>query len=378
MSKRDTLLCTVGTSLFEANISRLSETTQDAPNNWKSIKEAYDERNWNKLADELLKVDASSRLCGAEINTIEEIKKKKWISLENIIFLVSDTDTGRNTGEFLKAYFERRKDPKLKNVEYQIVERLQDKNSVDFKIYGLRNLVREMGKYIVRRGGSDYIAIDATGGYKAQIAIAVIVGQALNIPVFYKHEKFPEIIDFPPLPISFDYDILGENADLLADFERGEALSQDELGEFDKRLRVLLSEVVVDGKSVYELSPIGQVYLEGFRIRNPKPVNLKKAEKKKEPSFSEHHYPKEFKEFVRKVCSETPWIITAGSLTYEGQRSIKGISFYVDKRDGRRYLVGTYRDKSGFGARFWIRITDESPLALTWAAEYLNRKYRSH
>jgi CRISPR/Cas system-associated protein Csm6 len=110
MSKRDTLLCTVGTSLFEANISRLSETTQDAPNNWKSIKEAYDERNWNKLADELLKVDASSRLCGAEINTIEEIKKKKWISLENIIFLVSDTDTGRNTGEFLKAYFERRKD----------------------------------------------------------------------------------------------------------------------------------------------------------------------------------------------------------------------------------------------------------------------------
>jgi hypothetical protein len=65
-------------------------------------------------------------------------------------------------------------------------------------------------------------------------------------------------------------------------------------------------------------------------------------------------------------------------LPYEGQRSIKGISFYVDKRDGRRYLVGTYRDKSGFGAMFWIRITDESPLALTWAAEYLNRKYRSH
>jgi putative CRISPR-associated protein (TIGR02619 family) len=376
MSKRDTLLCTVGTSLFDVNISRLSATTSNAPENWASIKEAYDKKNWDKLADELLKLKPSSRLCGAEINTIEEIRKKKLISLENIVFFVSDTATGRDTGQFLKIYFEKCEDLKLRSVEYQVVERLQDERPADFKTHGLRNLVREMGKYIVKCGGPEHIAIDATGGYKAQIAIAVIVGQSLDVPVFYKHEKFPEIIEFPPLPVSFDYDVLARNSDLLIDFERGEAFSEDELGKLDKRLRVLLSEVDVDGKTMYELSPIGQIYLEGFRIRNPKPVNLIDAgRKKEEPSFPEHHYPKGFKQFVRKVWSETSWIITAKSLSYEGQRRIKGIGFYVEERGDERYLVGTYKEKD-FGARFRMWITDESPQALAWASDYLNREYK--
>ncbi len=375
MSRRDNLLCTVGTSLLEANISRLSATTSDVPQNWASTKEAYDKKNWDKLADELLELSPSSRLCGAEINTIEEIRKKKWISLENIIFLVSDTATGRDTGEFLKTYFEKRKDLKLRNVEYQIVERLQDERPADFKTHGLRNLVREMGKHIVKHGGPDYIAIDATGGYKAQIAIAAIIGQVLNVPVFYKHEKFSEIIEFPPLPVSFDHDVLARNSDLLIDFERGKAFSEDELGELDERLRVLLLEVDVDSKTMYELSPIGQIYLEGFRIRYPKPVNLIGAERREEPSFSEHHYPKGFKEFVRKVWSETPWIVTAKPLSYEGQKGIKGIGFYVEEREDERYLVGTYKDKD-FGGRFRLWITDESPQALAWASDYLNREYK--
>lgn len=207
MPQRNTLICTVGTSLFEGNLSRLSSTTPNAPTNWAAIRKAYDEKNWQALASEMLRISPTERLCGAEINTIEEAKRKNWLSLENLIFLVSDTPNGRNTGEFLRLYFEQRSDLKLRNLEYQVVDNLQDERPTDFKVYGLRNLVRKVGEYIQRFGGADYIAIDATGGYKAQIAIAVIVGQALNIPVFYKHERFSEIIDFPPLPISFDTEV---------------------------------------------------------------------------------------------------------------------------------------------------------------------------
>lgn len=143
-------------------------------------------------------------------------------------------------------------------------------------------------------------------GHKAQIAIAVIVGQSLDVPVFYKHEKFSEIIEFPPLPVSFDYDVLARNSDLLIDFERGEAFSEDELGELDERLRVLLSEVDVDGKTMYELSPIGQIYLEGFRIRNPKPVNLIDAgRKKKNPHFPSTIIQKDLKNSCAK-CGVRP------------------------------------------------------------------------
>lgn len=374
MAIRNTLICTVGTSLFEGNLNRLNASTPNAPANWQAIRSTYDAQNWKALAAEMLKISPTERLCGAEINTVEEARRRNWLSLENLIFLVSDTPNGRNTGEFLQYYFQQR-ELQLRTLEYQVVDNLQDERPTDFKVYGLRNLVRKIGEYIQRFGGVEYIAIDATGGYKAQIAIAVIVGQALNIPVFYKHERFSEIIDFPPLPISFDYEILARNADLLADFERGEVFSQDELEDVDEKLRVLLTEVLVDGHAVYELSPIGQIYLTGFRIRNPKPVKLIAANKKP-PSFREDHYPIGFKDFVEKVCNENAWIITATSLPYVKQKSIKYIGFYVREEDGKARLIGTFQDKNSFGARFWIHVTDESLEALAWAADTLNRKYR--
>src|SRR5919109_3774495 len=175
---RNTLLCTVGTSLFESNLSRLSEGTPDAPDNWRDILKAYNEQNWKNLVRELLKVPPTKRICGAEINTIEEVKKKDWLSLENLIFLVSDTLNGKNTGKFLQDYFTEREDLKLHVVEYCVAEE-QDERPTDFKVHGLRNLVRKAGEYIQRLGGPEYVAIDATGGYKAQIAIAVLIGQTL-------------------------------------------------------------------------------------------------------------------------------------------------------------------------------------------------------
>ena len=45
--------------------------------------------------------------------------------------------------------------------------------------------------------------------------------------------------------------------------------------------------------------------------------------------------------------------------------------------DGNKFkLIGTFEDKSNFGARFWVHISDESTEALTWAAVYLNEKYK--
>ena len=340
------------------------------------LRNISDKGEWNRLARELVPLDPTARLCGAEINTITEIRKKNWLTLERIIFLVSDTPDGKNTGKLLQAYCEQRTDLGLRAVDYYVIEQLQDERPKDFKQHGLRNLVRLAGECIRKAGGPEHVAIDATGGYKAQIAIAVLLGQALNIPVSYRHERFSEMIDFPPLPISFDYQILARNADLLTDFERGAALSSSELDPLDDKLRVLLTEVAVNGESLYELSPIGQIYLTGFRIRNPKPVNLVEAETRKPPTFRDDNYPIGFKEFVHKVCDENAWIRTANSIPYNKQRSIKGIGFAVKQEDENVRLIGTFQDKNNFGARFRLHITDQSLDALTWAADFLNRTYR--
>jgi len=37
------------------------------------------------------------------------------------------------------------------------------------------------------------VAINATGGYKAQIATTALIGIALDIAVYYKHERFNEM-----------------------------------------------------------------------------------------------------------------------------------------------------------------------------------------
>lgn len=372
---RHTLLCTVGTSLF-GNLGRLSEDSPDSPPNWQALRQAFDKGEWNRLARELATLPPAARVCGAEINTVEEVRKKGWLTLEHLIFLVSDTPHGENTGKLLKAYFQQRRELGLRAVDCCVVENLQDERPRDFKTHGLRNLVRRAGEYIQKAGGPGCVAIDATGGYKAQIAIALLVGQALNIPVSYKHERFSEIIDFPPLPVTFDDQIFARNADLLTDFERGEALSASELGPLDDKLRVLLTEVSVNGESVYELSPIGQIYLTGFRIRNPKPVNLVSARTRKPPTFRDDHYPIGFQEFVHKVCNQNIWIRAANSIPYDKQRSIKGIGFFVRQEGEELRLIGTYQDRNNFGARFRLYLTDQSPAALAWAADYLNRTYR--
>ena len=33
------------------------------------------------------------------------------------------------------------------------------------------------------------------------------MGQALDIPVYYKHERFDAIIGFPPMPVALDFSI---------------------------------------------------------------------------------------------------------------------------------------------------------------------------
>ncbi|MER3447215.1 MAG: hypothetical protein C4291_10395 [Candidatus Dadabacteria bacterium] len=64
---RDTLICTVGTSLF-SNIERLDEGDP--------IKVCERKGNVTGLVKELLRRDPSDRVCGAEINSITSLIRK--------------------------------------------------------------------------------------------------------------------------------------------------------------------------------------------------------------------------------------------------------------------------------------------------------------
>lgn len=372
-----TLLCTVGTSLIESNLKNLSSSMPNRPENWSKLKEYFDTKNYSQLVKELIKIEPSHRICGAEINTIYENISKNRIMPERIVFLVSDTDSGKETGILLTHYFKESDYFIIPDVNYQVIEKLQDSNPKEFKTKGLRNLVSSMGD-LIQKYGSEKIVIDATGGYKAQIAVAVIVGQALNIQVFYKHERFSEVIDFPPLPISLDYDLLGKNADLFHKLEKDQLISGTELNSFEdiEKLKVFLTEVEIDNTALYELNAIGQLYLTSFRLRFPKAPKLIKLNEKdrKEPTFSnDHHFPSGFKEFVNKVWEENKWIKTCYSTPYHKQKGIKETGFTVKQDEKGYFLEGTF--KADFRAKYRLILSDESLESLIWAADSLNQKY---
>jgi putative CRISPR-associated protein (TIGR02619 family) len=272
------LICNVGGSLLKGSLSRLPQTTSRKPDNWRQIYETYQANNWEGLAGALLKVDPGHKICGAEINTIEQIRNYTGVCLENLIFLVSDTPLGKSTGQVLDRYFQNR-DLDLKTVEYHVVKHLQAERPRDFKLYGLRNLVMEITRHLQHFKGPDHAALNATGGYKAQSAMTAVIGQVLKMPVFYKQEHSFEIIEFPPLPICLDHVIMSRTAPFLLDFEHGKAVTAQELDHLDDSLRMLLVEVKFNGETLYELNPMGQICLAAFRFRNPNPTPKTKPEK---------------------------------------------------------------------------------------------------
>lgn len=388
VKERNILICTVGTSLFESNLKRIDDKMIEDDKKYEKIKFAFEGKRWDELASLLTEINPKDRFCGAEINTIEEYLSKKNMSIERIFFLVSDTEDGENTGKVLKSYFKKRKELKLgeKDIEYRVIKDLQDKEPKKFKIYGLRNLVREIGD-IISKYGKENIAIDATGGYKAQIAMAVIIGQALDIPVYYKHERFSEIINFAPLPISLDYDLLSKYSYLFFDLEKNMQIpyekfseSSIELYQDNEKLKLFLEEVEIDQEKWVSLNAIGQLYITSFNLRYPKPVDLPevKKEERKEPSLTDDHFPKGFNDYVKKVWLENKYIKTIKSLPYDKQKSINGKEFYVFDKGEEKILVGTYEDKDNFKARFRVFLSKETRENLNWVAVNLTSKYRDN
>ena len=408
--KITTLICTVGTSLFVPNLHNL-----DPLNYYKSeavftdeigqreeeslsacgflqdrrklesilgnIKKHYDSKSWTHLARQLVQLPPDLRLCGAEINSIEAMIRKKFLGAERnrLILLVSDTDDGNAIGSILKAYFEDGKCPiQFKSCEYRTVVGLQDKSPLAFRTEGLTNLVRILGEEL-QKWGRDYLGINATGGYKAQIALAVAFGQATHCPVFYKHERFDQIIRFSQVPFTLDLSMIENNLKLWADLVEPSLMLEKEqidarlIGndELKEAIYPLLDDVEINGKIYFGLSALGMVYWEAFLTNNSdvtiKPAN---AEDRRGCHFRDDHYPIGFREYVEKIYNTFPSLISeCHSLPYSGQKGITMNRFYI--KDGR--IIGEYIDKDTFGGRFEIMTVATNVLERKWVCKELTK-----
>jgi putative CRISPR-associated protein (TIGR02619 family) len=175
MPPRPVLLCTVGTSLFVPNLNGLKDrlAAGTVPEDLHPLAEAYRDRRWDDVADLLAGRPATERFCGAEINSIASLTANAYVRPDaGLYFFHSATEDGRAVAAVLARLYRRQEHRPVETVE---VEDLQDLDPKRFRTHGLRNLARALCR-AVRAHTAAACAVNATGGYKAQIAVAVLLG----------------------------------------------------------------------------------------------------------------------------------------------------------------------------------------------------------
>lgn len=237
------IISTVGTSLL-SNKARLSPSGGD------------DEA---ALVRFLASVDPAQ--ASAETNVLDKLKVDR---ADRLIFLHTATPEGERCAGALKAHFE----GKVAGVAVVKVAHLTYEHR-SFKQRGIKQLVDELATAIRReqRCGRDVI-INATGGFKAEIAYATLVGLLFKTPVVYVHERFNEVVKLPPVPIQWDFSLMalhGEFFDWLDEEARPSGEVRERARALPHELRLLVEERLVDGYG--GLNAAGQALYEAFRSR---------------------------------------------------------------------------------------------------------------
>lgn len=247
------LISTVGTSLL-GNLDRV-DPSADPP-----LAEAHRARDAGRIASHLLARSPFERICGAEIGSIADLLRAGYLAdpPRALHFCLSETAEGDRVGAILAAYYEGRACP----ARFHTISGLRDDDPERFAAEGLRNLVRTIASILREEPGArGDVAINATGGFKAQTAVSVLAGQALGLDVYYKHERFDHIIAFPPLPVRFDPALHERHREL---FDRLQ--TEGEAAVAERELEPSLLPLLARSGSAWTLSPAGQLYLESIHL----------------------------------------------------------------------------------------------------------------
>lgn len=209
-----------------------------------------------QLANYLRHTEA--RTASAETNSLSRLLQEG----DFIAFLCSHTEEGKRCADALSRHYA------SANRQSRVIEVADLTYSESrFKMRGLRSLVAKLIEVIRdERRKQRSVVVNATGGFKAEIAYATVVGLLFDVPVYYIHEAFNDIIEMPPTPISWDYS-------LLADFDEFfQWLAEDyrPSSEAEARLKALPSEVhllLAEEDGFTFLSPVGEAFYESFHAR---------------------------------------------------------------------------------------------------------------
>ncbi len=279
-----TAAVTVGTSLYstlaalrqapsgEAWLAALPDLQArqrlgDASETLEQLRRAADRGAWERVGELLALLPPGLPQWGAEAATLRALRHEPELrNLERIVLLASDTAEGRNVAQVLKSAmggWERLP------VSTRVIADLDYSSPARFKVEGLRNLVSALAQ-VTREVRPHQPVFVVSGGFKAQVALTTVVGQALGVSVAYRFELFPDTIWLPPLPVRLDMGVVAPLADLLRHGTATEDQLRQRLGSplteanpAWAAVRALLTpHSGTAGEPLWRLSPLGQLVLE--------------------------------------------------------------------------------------------------------------------
>lgn len=196
-----------------------------------------------------------------------------------------------------------------------------EQNESQFERHGLRELVNILVNEISKAQRQQReVIINATGGFKAEIAYTTMVGMIFQVPVKYIYQDFQQPITFPTLPISWNIDLLLEYESF---FEWLDTEPRQE-SEVNQRLKAILESdrdrilqflLPADSQGYIFLSPAGEILWkrvaqqrEFAELAGDPPVSTVPTADKVSSSLDEvkHHYPKGTLAFARKLAELSP------------------------------------------------------------------------
>jgi putative CRISPR-associated protein (TIGR02619 family) len=261
MAHKLVALTTVGTSLL--GNSKNSITDEELK---KSIK-----ADFSNLSDQIIKdfiriniqAETEKRI-SAEINSTIQlnnyIQEKEERKIDIVHLILSDTGEMKKQEPILRRFFT----SKGFQVEITTVNGLKYKES-QFKMSGLRSLINELSKLIENYRGKGYeVLMNATGGFKAEIAYATVLAQLRHIKSFYVYETFNEIVPMPFLPLNLDIAYWRVYKEYFSLYEKGlEKEKSDEYLTFlPQGFRFLIDWNEIENK--WYLNPAGEAFYLSF------------------------------------------------------------------------------------------------------------------
>lgn len=257
-----------------------------------------------------------------------------------LIFLSSHTKKGRLCADVLCRHYE-----KLGYVTE--CKEIMDLHYTEsrFKMRGLRSLVATMVELIKReRDMGCKVHINATGGFKAEIAYATLVGLLFNVKVFYMHEIFRDIIELPSVPVTWNYNLLADYEDFFAWIHQevpDRFQVKKRMPTIPGNIRFFLSEE----EGLYYLSPAGEAFYEAYQEQLTSacdtPLLLSGTARRKYNSMGENQR-RLFRSTLLKLCHSNMRLGGSGRvkssdcLVYPRGDNIERVFYY--ERDAKVYV----------------------------------------